>query len=234
MERIPSKASEETSHFATPDNSPHALKLKDKLQTLHAEPSFLWRAATKLLPTAFLNLFRQRAPAPPSKEPLHCDVGLVKNNRKPAPKMFIWSNLGKLLFFILYIGANYPSWKHYCHNRRVHQANDDRWFAMNRMDEAHRELDEANKNYWNAPIMRQEESFLKAREAWRKYEEARDKLEETTAALKAQGIYREFLTVSAGEYKAWRARKHPGDIARGRALIEAHFQCTPSRNAELK
>jgi len=67
MGRIPrtTMASKETSYFAAPsyhtyEDELHAIKLK----THHAKPSSLWHAATKFLPTAFLDLFCRRTPDP--------------------------------------------------------------------------------------------------------------------------------------------------------------------------
>lgn len=94
-----------------------------------------------------------------------------------------------LLFFIFY------TWEIalYCeHDQRVHQAIEDRWFAIDRVHEARRELEAASKDYYfapfmqsRAPFMQSQEALIKQKEATSKLCDALDKQDEITKALKA-------------------------------------------------
>jgi hypothetical protein len=108
------------------------------------------------------------------------------------------------------------------HRMHVNQANNAHWYAMDRQWEACKELNAALDQLQASST---KETLMNARKAQRKFEEARDKREEIKAALMAQGIYIEFVTVSPEEYEAWRANLSPEQIAFGRWLMKRQFPC---------
>lgn len=243
MGRIPrtAQASEETSYFAAPtyhslEDELHALKQKNKLQA-HHEPSSFWRAVTKFLPTALLDMFRQRTPTPPTKEPLRCIARLVnKNHQPPSSKAFSWPSLGTLLTYIIYVGVALlllliGEMKLLHHQCLVNEGILAIWYAADREQEASKQLDAVLDQL--KPPYTQEPLLTNMIEAKRKYNEARDKRQEIVAALKVQGIYGEPRIVSEEEYGAWRATVSPEVVAYSRDLMGSNFPCTPSRTAEL-
>lgn len=242
----------------------HALKLKHKLPTHETKTSFLWRAATKLLhlPTAFFDLFRPCATVEVKKEPLRRSARLSnKEDHQDTPQAISLPNpstvrrvcrstfLGLLVIaFIMLAQSKIFGDKKGSHgqdrqamaehNARVQQARDDAWHVLDWRSEAYKELmaakidkDMAEKKGASIVIKLARDRVKKAQ---LKYDEVNEKHEEIKAALEAEGLYPEFKIVSSEEYEAQRAGRPSDYYARGRAAVEAHFPCTPSRDAELK
>jgi len=160
MGRIPrtSKDSEKKSYFAVPsklscEDELHALKLKHKLQTHQAEPSFLQHAAAKLLllSKTFLDLFRHRAMVPIETEPMRRSARLSEKNHQGTSQASTWLNLstiwrvcrsvllGVLVIALIYLASRmkshdgnegYDGGAAADHNARVTQAKNDAWHAF--------------------------------------------------------------------------------------------------------